>query len=90
MDGALKLLLLEALTLLVSAQIFNYYNNLPDSFKTPIDKELKKANIIFGAGYHVAFHSLRNTPKPWIDCLVCTTKDNEELVDCGTLRDVNN
>ncbi|KAF5904111.1 cystatin-like protein, partial [Clarias magur] len=27
---------------------------------------------------------------PWIDCLVCVTKDGAEQVDCGTKRDVEN
>ncbi|KAF5904108.1 cystatin-like protein, partial [Clarias magur] len=27
---------------------------------------------------------------PWIDCLVCTTNNDEELVDCGMRRKVNN
>ncbi|KAF5904110.1 cystatin-like protein, partial [Clarias magur] len=27
---------------------------------------------------------------PWIECLVCTTKDDKEHIDCGTQRDVKN
>lgn len=28
--------------------------------------------------------------QPVIDCVVCKTKDDQELVDCGTLREVKN
>ncbi|XP_034159333.2 cystatin-like protein [Pangasianodon hypophthalmus] len=62
MDGALKVLLLAALILLVSAQTFNNYRSLPDVLKKHIDKALKKANQHFGAGHHVAYEKLRKTP----------------------------
>ncbi|XP_053356590.1 cystatin-like protein [Clarias gariepinus] len=128
MEGALRLLLLAALTLLVSAQTFTNYNNLPESYKPHIDKALKKASSIYGRGHHVAFHSLLNGLKimddkwkvnflvmvttctkastdaykhrdecnkqknktPWIDCLVCKMDNEQELVDCGTVKDVRN
>ncbi|KAB5579606.1 hypothetical protein PHYPO_G00196910 [Pangasianodon hypophthalmus] len=62
MDGALKVLLLAALILLVSAQTFNNYRSLSDVLRKHIDKALKKANQHFGAGHHVAYETLRKTP----------------------------
>ncbi|KAI5627885.1 hypothetical protein C0J50_3151 [Silurus asotus] len=83
MDGTLKILLLAALTLLVSAKTFDNYRSLPDKLRTHTDKALKKANENFGSGYHVAFHSIKEPVEPMIDCVVCKTQDGEELVDCA-------
>ncbi|KAI5104017.1 hypothetical protein C0J45_5643 [Silurus meridionalis] len=73
MNGTLKILLLAALTLLVSAQTFDNYRSLPDKLRTHIDKALKKANGNFGSGY-VDFHSIKE---------LVETHDGEELVDCA-------
>ncbi|KAF4089718.1 hypothetical protein AMELA_G00069880 [Ameiurus melas] len=62
MDGALKALLLAALILLVSAQTSNNYRSLSGVVTKHVDKALKKANQDFGAGHHIAFHSLIDTP----------------------------
>ncbi|XP_060774858.1 cystatin-like protein [Neoarius graeffei] len=126
MDRALKVLLLAALILLVSAQ--NGYRNLHYEEQKYVDKALEKANQDFGGNYHIAFQSFKDTPNtmksnfyvnahlivtpckkaspnayehrddcvtqkpntPIIDCLVCKTKDGQELVDCARLMDVNN
>ncbi|XP_046708614.1 cystatin-like protein [Silurus meridionalis] len=63
MDGTLKILLLAALTLLVSAQTFDNYRSLPDELRTHIDKALKKANENFGLGFHVAFLLIKKPVK---------------------------
>ncbi|XP_066536381.1 cystatin-like protein [Hoplias malabaricus] len=57
MKTGLKLLLLSAVTLLVSAQWRNY-QDLPDSYKTHIDKALKEANEKFGGRCHVAYEQM--------------------------------
>ncbi|XP_053483987.1 cystatin-like protein [Ictalurus furcatus] len=62
MDGTLKVLLLAALILLVSAQTSDNYRSLNGLVTKHVDKALKKANQDFGAGYHIAFHSLISTP----------------------------
>lgn len=61
MEGALKTLVLAALILLVTAQ--TNYKSLPDLYRKHIDKALKTANSNFGAGHHVAFHSVKGKPK---------------------------
>ncbi|XP_046706682.1 cystatin-like protein [Silurus meridionalis] len=121
MDAMLKVLVLAALILLVSAQTFNNYNSLPDVLKRHIDKMLMKANQDFGRGHHIVFDSIISKPMtrqsnlyvnvllkvttciktsknayehrdecdtrkdntPLIDCLVCKTYNEKELVDCG-------
>ncbi|XP_066536860.1 cystatin-like protein [Hoplias malabaricus] len=60
MKIGLKLLLLSAVTLLVSAQWENY-QDLPDSYKTHIDKALKEANERFGGLCHVAYEQILPT-----------------------------
>ncbi|XP_066536858.1 cystatin-like protein isoform X2 [Hoplias malabaricus] len=57
MKTGLKLLLLSAVTLLVSSQWENY-KDLPDSYKTHIDKALVAANKDFGGSDHVAYEQL--------------------------------
>ncbi|XP_066537878.1 cystatin-like protein [Hoplias malabaricus] len=57
METGLKLLLLSAVTLLVSAQWRNY-KDLPDSYKTHIGKALVAANKDFGGSDHVAYDQL--------------------------------
>ncbi|XP_036418795.1 cystatin-like protein isoform X2 [Colossoma macropomum] len=58
MSAVLKLLLLSAVTLLVSAQEWDNYQSLSDSIRTHIDKALDNANRNFGSHYHVAYESL--------------------------------
>ncbi|KAL6490265.1 hypothetical protein MHYP_G00006100 [Metynnis hypsauchen] len=58
MKAVLKLLLLSAVTLLVSAQGWDNYQSLSESIRIHIDKALHKANINFGREYHVAYGSL--------------------------------
>ncbi|KAI5627886.1 hypothetical protein C0J50_3152 [Silurus asotus] len=61
MNDTLKILLLAALTLLVSAQTFVNYRSLPDKLRTHIDKALKKANENFGSGSET-FDNYRSLP----------------------------
>lgn len=61
MEGALKVLLLAALILLVTAQ--TNYRSLPGVYRQHIDKALKEANGKFGKGHHVAFQSIIDIPK---------------------------
>ncbi|XP_036453591.1 cystatin-like protein [Colossoma macropomum] len=58
MSAVLKLLLLSAVTLLVSAQGWKNYWSLPDSVRPHIDKALRNANGEFGHSHHVAYYSL--------------------------------
>ncbi|XP_060778881.1 cystatin-like protein [Neoarius graeffei] len=60
MDCALKVLLLAALILLVSAQ--NGYRNLPYVQQKYVDKALEKANQDFGGNSHIAYQSLEGIP----------------------------
>ncbi|KAL6490264.1 hypothetical protein MHYP_G00006090 [Metynnis hypsauchen] len=60
MCAVLKLLLLVAV---VSAQEWKSYWDLPDSYRTHIDKALHDANRNFGDAYHVAYDSLLSTPR---------------------------
>ncbi|KAL7879857.1 hypothetical protein SRHO_G00021110 [Serrasalmus rhombeus] len=55
-SAVLKLLLLSAV--LVSAQGWNNYWSLPDSYRRHIDKALHDANRQFGGPYHVAYESI--------------------------------
>ncbi|XP_053484040.1 cystatin-like protein [Ictalurus furcatus] len=57
MDGALKVFLL--MSLLVSAQTFDNYRSLPHVVQQHIHKAVKEANKDFGAGHHIAYHSLK-------------------------------
>ncbi|XP_036418796.1 cystatin-like protein isoform X3 [Colossoma macropomum] len=56
MRAVLKVLLLMAL--LVSAQGWDNYWSLPDSYRTHTDKALRNANGKFGGPYHVAYNRL--------------------------------
>ncbi|XP_036453711.1 cystatin-like protein [Colossoma macropomum] len=58
MSAVLKLLLLTAMTLLVSAQEWDNYESLPESYRTHIDKALREANERFGGPHHVAYEKL--------------------------------
>lgn len=57
MDSALKVFLL--MSLLVSTQTFDNYKSLPHVVQQHIHKAVKEANKIFGAGHHIAYHSLK-------------------------------
>ncbi|KAF5904105.1 cystatin-like protein, partial [Clarias magur] len=58
MDVALKLLLLAALTLLVSAQTPTDYRDLSNTLQKYVDKALEEGNHKFGRIHHVDFHSI--------------------------------
>ncbi|XP_053358107.1 cystatin-like protein [Clarias gariepinus] len=62
MDVALKLLLLAALTLLVSAQTPTDYRHLSITLQKHIDKALEEGNRRFGKDHHVDFHSFLKAP----------------------------
>ncbi|XP_053351515.1 cystatin-like protein [Clarias gariepinus] len=59
---ALKLLLLAALTLLVSAQTPTDYRDLSKTLQKHVDKALEEGNRKFGRNHHVDFHSIVKTP----------------------------
>ncbi|XP_036453589.1 cystatin-like protein [Colossoma macropomum] len=63
MSAVLKLLPLVAVTLLVSAQEWKNYGDLPDSYRVHVDKALHDANRNFGDAYHVAYDMLLSTPR---------------------------
>ncbi|XP_066536859.1 uncharacterized protein [Hoplias malabaricus] len=90
MKTGLKLLLLSAVTLLVSSQWENY-KDLPDSYKTHIDKALVAANKDFGGSDHVAYEQLLSSSTPVIDCVVCNTRGGGgEVIDCAKIMEVKN
>ncbi|XP_066538153.1 cystatin-like protein isoform X1 [Hoplias malabaricus] len=60
MKTGLKLLLLSAVTLLVSAQSRNY-QDLSEQKKTHIDKALKEVNEKFTGSHHVAYEQILDT-----------------------------
>lgn len=72
MSAALKLLLLAAGTLLVSAKPWNNYRSLPDSYRKHIDTALKEANREFGGDLHVAYESFYSTPQVSSILLTCS------------------
>ncbi|XP_046706689.1 cystatin-like protein [Silurus meridionalis] len=61
MDFGLKILILAALTLLVSG--FGNYRSLNNDLQTQIDKALDRAHKEIAKRQHVAFHSLEGEPK---------------------------
>uniref|UniRef100_A0A8B9RGW4 Cystatin domain-containing protein n=1 Tax=Astyanax mexicanus TaxID=7994 RepID=A0A8B9RGW4_ASTMX len=127
MSVVLKLLLLGSVVVLQgSTQQWNNYADLPEEYRTHIDKALDEANKKLGGPFHIGYESLRTSPTitpthwqvhvrlmvteckkdrtklhrdecaqrkpntPWIDCLVCKKKGEEELIDCAKLADVKN
>ncbi|GAA6108410.1 cystatin-like protein isoform X1 [Tachysurus ichikawai] len=120
MDGALKVVLLAALILLVSAETPDT-TKFPKELQVHIDNALKNVRDTY-KDHHVAFHSLKGDPRLMnsiynvnlqltvkckknphntgecvpqkllylIDCLLCKTKDDEELLDCAKWIDVKN
>ncbi|XP_037401877.1 cystatin-like protein [Pygocentrus nattereri] len=84
MSAVLKLLLLSAVTLLVSAQGSENYQNLSESIRIHIDKALDKANEYF-TNHYVAYESLLSEPKITADdfyvnvrLMVTTCKKDKE------------
>ncbi|KAK2860734.1 hypothetical protein Q7C36_004900 [Tachysurus vachellii] len=121
MDGALKVVLLAALILLVSAETPDT-TKFPKELQVHIDNALKNVRDTY-KDHHVAFHSIKGNPRLMnsiynvnlqltvkeckknpgntdecvpqkllylIDCLLCKTKDNQELLDCAKWIDVKN
>ncbi|XP_037401574.1 cystatin-like protein [Pygocentrus nattereri] len=97
MSAVLKLLLLSAVTLLVSAQGWENYQSLSESIRIHIDKALDKANENF-TNHYVAYESLLSEPKITADdfyvnvrLMVTTCKKDKEKgyghrVECVTQK----
>uniref|UniRef100_A0AAR2L386 Cystatin domain-containing protein n=1 Tax=Pygocentrus nattereri TaxID=42514 RepID=A0AAR2L386_PYGNA len=97
MSAVLKLLLLSAVTLLVSAQGSENYQNLSESIRIHIDKALDKANEYF-TNHYVAYESLLSKPTITADdfyvnvrLMVTTCKKDKEKgyghrVECVTQK----
>ncbi|KAL6490268.1 hypothetical protein MHYP_G00006130 [Metynnis hypsauchen] len=74
MKAVLKLLLLSAVTLLVSAQEWKNYWSLPASYRGHIDKALHEANRKLGGPYHVAYESILKVKDDYVNVRLMVTK----------------